>query len=170
MGRFVLKKKATSNGVVFCNNVFYKDVLYGTIYFMKQSLQKRIAASLLFVSVWSCFGLGLGMIGHSMMSVHASHDMVTPMADAHECCVVPDDASDTQAAGMAHHEMDPVIVEIVKTILFFAFVALVFFAAIPTVRVVFSQRYAVHWDRSISYFALYMQRLFRLGILHPKTW
>jgi len=110
------------------------------------------------------------MIGHSIIDVHASHNM--PMTgDAQECCAVPHDAADAQAAALDHHQMDPVILEFIKTLLLFVIVATaLFFARTSIIRHLFLKNYAVHWDRSISYVALYLQRLFSKGMLHPKTW
>lgn len=134
---------------------------------MKMSM-RLIATLLLTMFLWSCFGLGIGMFFHPSHQ----HDSIVEKTDGmHDCC---GDASfgSTQAdiIFFNHHQMDPVVNELIKISVIFI-VSLVAFFTLFHQKVFFGiDRYILYWERSILYFALYIQRLLRRGILHPKIW
>lgn len=137
---------------------------------MKPYFQKHTAALLLFIFVWSCFGMGLGMIGHSVINEHSSHEMTQTMNSEHECCAVTEEGTAETQSAIDHHQMDPVIIEMVKSIVLLAVAVLFFVFTVEKIVSSSVHTYAYYWHRKISYYALYMQQLFRQGILHPKTW
>lgn len=138
-------------------------------------LSRYISAGLLTIFLWSCFGVGAGMMGHSVMQSIGEHQ-VSPSAHAHECCSVKEaDAggAEEQTALFDHHRMDPITLTKMMTVLFVV-VSSWFVALSLNVLVSFSAaqlvQYERRWRQEISFFALHIQRLFRAGILHPKSW
>jgi hypothetical protein len=136
---------------------------------MKRDLTQILSAALLFVLVWSCFGLSLGMIGHDMVALDGMDH--SEMSDAPECCGGTTDAQPTGMMSMNHH--DVMLPTLVTTNLLFLFVIVTILLQlvlwyVPRVH----QRihsYAKKWHREI-FFSLWYVRLFSNGILHAKTW
>ena len=136
-------------------------------------LSTYIVTFLLTAFAWSCFGLGLGMIGHNVVSANQSHHKHnSPIDTGHECCVAMEQqsSSDGPITATMDHQMEPVVFGITK--IFALFLATVFVLKIFLEKSLpsFHRFYIRYWERYISYFALFYRQLFKAGILHPKTW
>lgn len=140
---------------------------------MNLELKKLISATLLFVLAWSCFGLNLGMIGHSLMQ-SGGMEHGGEMSAMHDCCVAGMDGQNTQdTAMMDHHVLTSVVVKsadfsLLVTAFFSAFFALTLLQLTPVYTS--TSLYLRRWRERFLYFALHFQKLFSQGILHPKTW
>ncbi len=137
---------------------------------MTFGIKQSVAAMLLFVLAWSCFGLSFGMIGHGFMSMDGmTHDNSGAM---HECCgMSTEDLGATAGMSMDHHSAT--IVTLLSFDLLSFIVVLPFIFALAIVIVQVQQRlrlYARQWLERWSYFSLYLNRLFSRGILHSQVW
>lgn len=140
---------------------------------MKMKPHNIISAVVLFVLIWSCFGLNLGMIGHSFMSEsHLGHG--GEVSTMHDCCVIATEGQDAGSAPMMdHHATASVIIQTVDFSLLLAILLLVFIVPLPRLFVsahAHISLYLKRWREQYLYFALHFQKLFSKGILHPKTW
>jgi len=153
---------------------FTKNRIFATMYLvMVQELKKSISFLLLFVLAWSCFGLNLGMIGHSFMQ-NSGMQHAGETSTMHDCCIAGMEGQDTQSAStMDHHMLTSVIVKSVEfsmlAVVLLSLLSVSFLLLSPPVHTSLSL-YIRRWRRRLLYFALHLQRLFSQGILHPKTW
>lgn len=136
---------------------------------MKRTRSTIISSFMLVVLAWSCFGLNIGMLGHSMMM---SAESQTHEIGAHECC----DGMTVSGASGATTEMDHHTTPMVQA----AAVVLLIVLAVLFIAWSFHSQRAYHdikgllyvrqrW-REISHATSIYPIVFSKGILHAKVY
>lgn len=136
---------------------------------------RAISVCTLTILLWSCFGLGIGMIGHTLMQYDMGYTDINMNEGhvIHECCSGVEGGasqSDTDTRVQHHQELYAMVLKIVQFGVIAVIVFFVYRSAFSIYRSISQlERYVLFWQQHRAYFALYIRLLFGKGIVHPKT-
>ncbi|OGH77293.1 MAG: hypothetical protein A3C10_04130 [Candidatus Magasanikbacteria bacterium RIFCSPHIGHO2_02_FULL_48_18] len=138
-------------------------------FYMVFSLKQIVAFLLFFVLLWSCVGVGIGMIGHTLLSGHDPEH--TEIASSQNCCATDTTGESSENTTATHHTLASAVLVSFE----FAVLVLGIALCISVLRPLrafslWCRSYLLQWKYHWAYFALLFRRLFSGGILHSKAW